>query len=102
MLRSAWSARSRERGLCIHPLDCIHDRMSEIVHARLDAETSKLLARLRRRFGWRDSEIVRRGIRALAGSETPPRTRKIVGVGRFESGVDDLGSNEEHLAGFGR
>ena len=76
--------------------------MSEIVHARLDAETQRLLARLRRQLGWTDSDIVRRALRVLADTELPRRTRKIVGVGEFESGTPDLGSNEDHLDGFGR
>jgi len=77
------------------------DPVSQVVHARLDPETAEVLARLRRQFGWSDSEIVRRGIQALSDAEFPARPRKIVGVGQFESGVPDLGSNREHLDGFG-
>jgi hypothetical protein len=76
--------------------------VSDLVHARLDPETAELLARLRRRFGWTDSEVVRRGIRALSDAQLPARRRAIIGLGEFESGVDDLGSNREHLEGFGR
>jgi len=76
--------------------------MSDIVHARLDPETQRLLARLRRQLGLNDSEIVRRAVRALAESELPRRRRPIIGLGEFESGGDDLGSNEDHLDGFGR
>lgn len=76
--------------------------MSDVVHARLDPETKRLLERLRRQFGWSDSEVVRRALRVLAEAELPRRRRKIVGLGEFESGVDDLGSNPDHLDGFGR
>lgn len=76
--------------------------MSDIVHARLDPETKRLLERLRRQFGWNDSEVVRRALRVLAEAELPRRRRKIVGLGEFESGIDDLGSNPDHLDGFGR
>ncbi len=76
--------------------------MSKIVHARLDDDSRKVLSRLRRHTGWNDSEIVRRGIRALAGLTLTPARKDIVGLGAFESGVPDLGSNEEHLEGFGR
>jgi hypothetical protein len=74
----------------------------EIVHARLDAETKRLLVRLRRRMRVGDSELVRRAIRALADAELRPRASRLVGVGRFASGIDDLASNPEHLEGFGR
>lgn len=80
----------------------IQSAVGEIVHARLDAATRRLLARLRRQLGCNDSEIVRRAIRTLADAELPRRGRPIIGVGQFESGYDDLGSNEEHLDGFGR
>lgn len=76
--------------------------MSDIVHARLDPETRRLLERLRRRFGWNDSETVRRALRAFAEAELPGRRRPVVGLGAFASGIDDLGSNPDHLDGFGR
>lgn len=77
--------------------------MAAIVHARIDPETEKLLVQLRRRRGWSDSEAVRRGIRALAQVELKAgHGRKIVGLGKFDSGLKDLGSNKEHLDGFGR
>ncbi len=76
--------------------------MARIIHARLDAQTEKILVELERRLGWNDSQIVREGIKAL-NSLLPPRgRRKIVGLGRFRSGKPDLGSNDKHLEGFGR
>ena len=78
--------------------------MTDIVHARLDEATRKILRRLKRRYGWSDSEVVRQGIRALNESEMTPqdRCKQIVGLGKFESGVPDLGSNKDHLRDFGR
>jgi hypothetical protein len=76
--------------------------MSSIIHARLDPETQKQLRELQRRLGWNDSQVVREGITALSRLLGRSRSRAIVGLGRFQSGVPDLGSNKAHLRGFGR
>ena len=76
--------------------------MARIIHARLDTATERLLGRLRRESELSDSELVRQGLHALVERLPPRRTRKIVGLGRFRSGVPDLGSNKSHLAGLGR
>ena len=76
--------------------------MSRIIHARIDADTERLLVALERRLGWNDSKVVREGIKALNVLLVPKRKRKIVGLGKFRSGIPDLGSNESHLRGFGR
>ena len=78
--------------------------MTDIVHARLDESTRKILLRLKRRYGWSDSEVVRQGIRALDESDSTPqdRARQIVGLAKFRSGKRDLGSNKDHLRNFGR
>jgi hypothetical protein len=70
------------------------------VQARLDADTEKTLARLVDQLGLTPSLVVREGIRLLAASQL--KSRKIVGLGKFSSGVPDLGSNRKHLRGFGR
>jgi hypothetical protein len=70
------------------------------VQARLDANTEKTLTRLVDQMGLSPSMVVREGIRLLAASQ--PKSRKIVGLGKFASGVPDLGSNKKHLKGFGR
>lgn len=75
--------------------------MGKIVHARLDPESERILERLRRRTGWRDSEIVRRGIKTLEGFSSGP-AKKVVGLGKFRSGIRDLGSAKKRLHGFGR
>lgn len=78
--------------------------MKEIVHARLDEHTHRIMRRLQRRHGWSDSDVVRLGIRALGEAELPPgeRAKRIAGLGKFASGMTDLGSNKRHLRDFGR
>jgi Arc/MetJ-type ribon-helix-helix transcriptional regulator len=78
--------------------------MTDIVHARLDAHTRQIMRRLKRRYGWTDSEVVRQGIRALSETEltSQERCKQVVGLGKFESGVSDLGSNKARLRQFGR
>ena len=76
--------------------------MSRIIHARIDAQTDRLLLDLERRLGWNDSKVVREGIKALNVLLVPNRSCQIVGLGRFRSGLPDLGSNRAHLKGFGR
>jgi hypothetical protein len=76
--------------------------MSRIIHARLDPETEKLLRDCQRRWGWTDSQAVREGIKMLGGLLGHGRARAMVGVGKFQSGIPDLGSNKNHLKGFGR
>jgi len=75
--------------------------MSRVIHARLDAETERMLRRLERRFGWSDSQVVREGIKVLNGL-TSRGPRRVVGLGCFSSGIPDLGSNKDQLKGFGR
>jgi hypothetical protein len=70
------------------------------VQARLDADTEKKLTRLVDQLGLSPSMVVREGIKLLAASQ--PKTRKIIGLGRFSSGIPDLGSNKKHLRDFGR
>jgi hypothetical protein len=70
------------------------------VQARLDADTEKTLARLVDQLGLSPSMVVREGIRLLAASQ--PKRRRIAGLGKFSSGIPDLGSDKKHLKGFGR
>jgi hypothetical protein len=76
--------------------------MKATVQARLDAETQKTLNALVRQLGWTPSRVVREGVRLLAVSHLPRRRHKFIGLGEFDSGVPDLGSNKKHLEGFGR
>jgi len=75
--------------------------MSRIIHARLDVQTERLLREIERRLGWSGSRVVREGIKALNVLLVPKRARQIVGLGRFRSGLRNLGSNKAHLKGFG-
>jgi len=76
--------------------------MKEIVQARLDPETRQALDRLVRRFGWSPSKVVRESLRLMSRHHSMVPSRKVFGVGKFESGFSDLGSNKRRLAGFGR
>jgi len=76
--------------------------MSRVIHARLDGETERMLRALERHWGWTDSRVVREGIKVLSGLMCRRGTRRVLGVGQFRSGVPDLGSNKDHLKGFGR
>jgi hypothetical protein len=75
--------------------------VNRTVQARLDEESMKALRRLVRRLGLRPSEIVRRSLHLLDRAESGGTTR-IIGLGEFESDVRDLGSNKDHLRGFGK
>ena len=76
--------------------------MTETVQARLDHQSRKELDRLVRRLGWSPSRVVREGIRLLAACQATDRPKRIVGLGKFASGISDLGSNKARLKGFGR
>jgi hypothetical protein len=76
--------------------------MAKVVQARLDDETHALLQHLRRRTGMSESELLRRGLRAMAALPDARGRPRVIGVGKFASRVDDLGSNKAHLKGFGR
>jgi hypothetical protein len=45
---------------------------------------------------------VREGLRLLAACRVGNGSRTIIGQGKFESGISDLGSNKKHLRDFGR
>lgn len=75
--------------------------MSKIVQARLGDETIKYLSLLEAE-GYSQSEAIREGIKLLSHTIVQKKKGKtIIGLGKFESGVKDLGSNKKHLSGFG-
>ncbi len=76
--------------------------MPAAIQARLDDRSRKRLAVLVRELGWSPSQIVREGLRVLEASYLRRKKRGVIGLGRFCSGVSDLGSNKKHLRGFGR
>jgi hypothetical protein len=75
--------------------------MRSTVQARLDAAGRRDLAQLVRSFGWSPSKVVREALRRLALSHPLPGRPRVAGLGKFSSGVPDLGSNKKHLKGFG-
>jgi hypothetical protein len=76
--------------------------MKANVRARLDRWSQLALERLVRRFGWSPSRVVREGLGLLAACYDIPSRKKVVGVGRFASGLPNRGSNKKHLQGFGQ
>lgn len=61
-----------------------------------------MLQRLQRELGLSPSQAVREGLRLLSASHPPRNAPRIIGLGKFDSGISDLGSNKKHLDGFGR
>jgi len=76
--------------------------MKTNVQARLDRRSQVALDRLVQRLGWSPSRVVREGLRLLDACYGAGARKRIVGIGRFASGLPDLGSNKKHLEGFGR
>ena len=73
-----------------------------MVQARLDEETQAALDRVVRQQGWSTSEVVREGIRLVEKHHAPPPRRKLIGIGRYDSGVSDLSTNKKYMEDFGR
>lgn len=78
-----------------------NDVMRPTVQARLDAASRRDLAQLTRSLGWSPSEVVREALHRMASSHLPAGRPRVAGMGKFSSGVPDLGSNKKHLNGFG-
>jgi hypothetical protein len=76
--------------------------MRHAIQARLDDRSRKRLDVLVRELGWTPSRIVREGLRILEASYLRRKKRGIIGLGKFSSGLPDLGSNKKHLSGFGK
>jgi hypothetical protein len=76
--------------------------MGTAIQARLDDRSRKRLAVLVRELGWSPSQVVREGLRVLESNYLRRKKRGVIGLGKFSSGVSDLGSNKKHLRGFGR
>ena len=76
--------------------------MAKVVQARLDDQTDRILAELHQRTRLSESELIRRGIRSLGAVPPAGGGPRLVGIGRFNSGIADLGSNKSHLKGFGK
>jgi hypothetical protein len=76
--------------------------MKTNVQARLDRQSQIALEKLVQRLGWSPSRVVREAVRLLAICYGGHARKKVIGVGRFASGLPDLGSNKDRLRGFGR
>jgi len=76
--------------------------MKAKVQARLDRRSQIALERLVRRLGWSPSRVVREGVHLLDACYAGPAAKRVIGVGRFASGLPDLGSNKKYLQEFGR
>ena len=55
-----------------------------------------------RELGWSPSQVVREGLRILEASYLHRKKRGVIGLGKFCSGVLNLGTNKKHLKDFGR
>jgi hypothetical protein len=76
--------------------------VSTTVQARLDPETQKTLDSLVRHLGLTPSEVVREGVKLLGRLNLPRRRRKIIGLGKFDSGIPDLATNPKYMEDYGR
>jgi len=76
--------------------------MRNAIQARLDDRSQRRLAVLVRELGWTPSQVVREGLRVLEASYLRRKKRGIIGLGKFRSGVSDLGSNKNYLRDFGK
>jgi len=76
--------------------------MGNTIQARLDERSRKRLKALVRELEWSPSMVVREGLRILEASYLRRRKRGVIGLGKFRSGVPDLGSNKKHLKEFGK
>jgi len=76
--------------------------MRTAIQARLDDSSRKRLTLLVRELGWSPSRVVREGLRVLEASYLRKKKRGVIGLGKFSSGLHDLGSDKKHLHGFGK
>ncbi len=76
--------------------------MKTSVQARLDEESGAALNRLVRRHGWSVSRVVREGIRLVEQLHASPPRRKLIGIGKYDSGIADLATNKKHMEDFGK
>jgi hypothetical protein len=73
------------------------------VQARLSLEDRLLLDELVRDLNRTPSEIVREGLRLVRKAHsTVSAAHRIIGTGKFRSGIPDLATNKKYLEGFGR
>ena len=78
--------------------------MAKTVTARLDEKSQKELERLAKNLSKTESEIVRESIHLMAVTYLAASKGKLgfIGLGQFDSGLNDLASNKKHLDDFGQ
>jgi hypothetical protein len=76
--------------------------MKAVVQARLDPQARQTLDSLVRRLGWTPSRVVRESLLLMGRHHSAAPRKRVIGVGKFASGLPDLGSNKRRLQGFGR
>jgi hypothetical protein len=75
--------------------------MKTTARVALDRDSQHQLRRLARDLGWSHSRVLQEALRLLGSCHGQPQ-RKITGVGKFRSGVRNLGSSKARLKNFGR
>lgn len=76
--------------------------MGTTVQARFDIKAQAALKRLIRSNGWTTSQALRECVLRVDEQRlAAPAVRRLIGIGRFDSGVSDLATNKEHLKDFG-
>ncbi|TAN23013.1 MAG: ribbon-helix-helix protein, CopG family [Acidobacteria bacterium] len=76
--------------------------MGSSVRATLDGKTSDALERLVARLGWSRSEVIQAAIQQFEASRPTASRHRVIGTGRFKSGIPDLATNKQHIADLGR
>ena len=76
--------------------------MKAVVQARLNPEAQQTLDELVRRLGWSPSRVVRESLLLMGRYHSAAPRKRVIGVGKFDSGLPDLGSNKRHMQGFGQ
>ncbi len=72
------------------------------VQARLDSETQTVLDQLVEQHGWTASEVIREGIRLVHAHHAPAPCRKLIGIGKYDSGVPNLATDKKYMEDFGQ
>jgi predicted transcriptional regulator len=76
--------------------------MGSTIQARLDSAAQRDLERLVRVMNSTTSQVVREAIRRMAATYPGKKKTRVIGAGKVDSGIHDLGSNKKHLKDFGR
>jgi hypothetical protein len=76
--------------------------MNSVVQMRLDPEAQRTLDMLVRRLEWSPSRVVRESLLLMGRYHSASPRKRVIGVGKFRSGLPDLGSNKRHMQGFGQ